>query len=239
MEGQGKELIDSSSNSRIIGPLKFSKDTVGPKDQLYPSTILVPCLFCSKNFTFNSEKHDYLAHLYLCHHLIIGDEDQIAILHEYLTLWHKIFSEEEQPLNEYCSTLIMNNNQYYLLCDVSVKDHEIRQQLREKRLNLALAQHQFERTDNSFERDCLFCRDIIKTSRYAFIEHLYNKHFLQLGMPENLVFIDDLISTVELNLNELKCIFCEKTFKDRSVLKEHMRKKGLFLQIIYCFKNLS
>lgn len=41
-----------------------------------------------------------------------------------------------------------------------------------------------------------------------------------------MVFIDELIDTVEQKLNTLICIYCEKVFKDRTTLKEHMRKKG-------------
>lgn len=143
--------------------------------------------------------------------------------------------DEKQQLDEFAFTLVMDqlpdgkpskDEKYYLLCDVLQRDSQLRQQLQKKRLQLILSQHQFERTDNSFARDCLFCRDVIKTTRYAFIEHLFSKHFLLLGKAENLVFIDDLIDLVQLNLKELKCIFCEKKFKDRPTLKEHMRKKG-------------
>lgn len=60
----------------------------------------------------------------------------------------------------------------------------------------------------------------------AFLEHLYNKHFLHLGKPENLVFIDELLDTVQQKLESLICLYCERVFKDRTTLKEHMRKKG-------------
>lgn len=237
MEEFCEKSVVTSSNSRVIGPLRFSnyKD-ISALEQLYPSSIQVSCLFCSKIFTFYSEKHDYLAHLYLNHRLIIGDEDKIAIFHEYLTRWHQIFLNEKQSLTEFCSTLLMNqfpdgkpsksDEKYYLLCDVAPKDAEIRQHLQTKRLDLILAQHQYERTDYTFERGCLFCRNIIKPTRYAFIEHLFSKHYLQLGKADKLVFIDTLIDEVQMKLTELKCIFCEKSFKDRSILKEHMRKKG-------------
>lgn len=115
---------------------------------------------------------------------------------------------------------------YYLLCDVLPQDNELRRNLHTKRLEHALAQHQFERTDEHFERNCLFCRDIIKSTRAEFLEHLFSKHFLQLGKPENLVFIEELIDTVQEKLNDLICLFCEKEFRDRPTLKEHMRKKG-------------
>lgn len=236
MERKIGNIIETNLSSGVIGPLHFSKvSDVSVKEQLYPTTVQLPCLFCSKTFTFYSEKHDYLAHLYLNHRLIIGDEDQVAIFHEYLTHWHQIFTNEEQPLKNFCTTLIMDQlpdgqpskgEKYYLLCEVSPQDSLIRQNLQRRRLDLILTQHQFERTDKSFERDCVFCRDVIKPTRCAFIEHIFNKHFLQLGKAENLVFIDDLIDLVEINLKELNCIFCEKKFKDRPTLKEHMRKKG-------------
>lgn len=40
------------------------------------------------------------------------------------------------------------------------------------------------------------------------------------------MFFDKFISIIEEKLDKLQCIFCEKLFTDRNVLKEHMRKKG-------------
>lgn len=37
--------------------------------------------------------------------------------------------------------------------------------------------------------------------------------------------VDELIEVISEKLNDLQCLFCEKTFPDRSTLKEHMRKK--------------
>lgn len=226
-------IEDKNCNSGIVGPLNFS-DQSSKSVQLSP-TIEVPCLFCCETFQFYSEKHEYLAHLYLNHRLIIGDEDKIAIFHEYLIQWRRVFKGHEQRISEFCTTMVMDqlpdgqpskNEKYYLLCDVSPQDYELRQTLQKRRLELALAQHQFERTDDKFERSCLFCREVVKSTRCDFVEHLFGKHFLQLGKPENLVFVDELIDTVQGKLAELICIFCEKTFKDRPTLKEHMRKKG-------------
>lgn len=118
------------------------------------------------------------------------------------------------------------NEKYYLLSDILPQDYELRKNLRTKRLENVLAQHQFERTDRNFKKECLYCRDVITGLRSEYLEHLFQKHFLQLGRPENLVFIDDLIKIIQQNLETLKCLYCEKIFKDRSTLKEHMRKKG-------------
>ena len=75
-------------------------------------------------------------------------------------------------------------------------------------------------------------------------------HNFSVGQPDNLVFVrykrivhdavgcilysstysvslpSDLLDLLERRLNDLVCIFCEKIFKNRDVLKEHMRKKS-------------
>lgn len=118
------------------------------------------------------------------------------------------------------------DEKYYLLSDVLPKDKQIREDIEKKTIEKVLSRHQFERMDRSFLRGCLYCRSEIEPTRYRFVEHLYTKHFLQLGKPENLVFIDELIDFIEQKLTNLICVYCEKVFKDRSTLKEHMRKKG-------------
>lgn len=142
---------------------------------------------------------------------------------------------DNQP-EEYCTTMLWKqkpdgtqteeDEKYYLLSDVLPKDKEIREKLQKKTIEKVLARHQFERVDENFTRGCLYCRSQIEPTRYQFVEHLYTKHFLQLGKPENLIFIDELIDFIEDKLTNLICVYCEKVFKDRATLKEHMRKKG-------------
>lgn len=62
-------------------------------------------------------------------------------------------------------------------------------------------------------------------TRQGFLEHLSKQHNLHLGNPQNLVFIEKLINKIEDKLKNLQCIYCEKTFPQRNILKEHMRKK--------------
>lgn len=119
-----------------------------------------------------------------------------------------------------------NDEKYYLLSDDLPQDYEIRRTLKTTRLENALSQYQFERTDVSFSKECFLCKDVLKGLRYQYIDHLFQKHFFQLGKPEKLVYIDHLIATIEQKLEKLICLYCEKLFKDRFTLKEHMRKKG-------------
>lgn len=119
-----------------------------------------------------------------------------------------------------------DNREHFLLSDVLPEDKELRLNLQQTRLEKLLKHHQFEREDKNFERECLFCRHVSKDTRTTYLKHLYEKHNFHIAKPENLIFIDDLINTISLKLEKLQCIFCEKFFKDRIILKEHMRKKG-------------
>lgn len=150
------------------------------------------------------------------------------------SLFFAALPDPENP-KMYCTTMLLNqlpsgkiasNIEYHLLSDDLPIDLQLRQDLHRKRLDIVLGQHQFERTDRTYRRDCLYCRDVGEPTRADFLEHLYTKHFLQLGKPENLVFIDELIEDVQSMMDRLVCLFCLKVFKDRATLKEHMRKKG-------------
>ncbi|XP_058118653.1 zinc finger protein 277 [Anopheles ziemanni] len=228
---------EESSRSSIVGPLNFAKDT----SNLEPPTSLVnertvPCMFCSNIYDFHSRDNgvdQYLAHLYLVHRLIVGDVKEIACLPSYCYYWKDKFSSE--PADKYCSSMLLNqlpdgtsssNEKYFLLSDIEPLDYELRQRLKREKLDLVLTRHQFERTDRNYRRDCLYCRDFRSETRPEFISHLYAKHFLLLGKSEHLVFVDELIEIVQDKLNQLICLYCEKVFKDRPTLKEHMRKKG-------------
>lgn len=138
---------------------------------------------------------------------------------------------------EYCTTMhwkqlpdgtkTEHDEKYYLLSDVIAKDRQIRNEIQIQWIQDALSRHQFERVDKNFTKGCLFCRDnTIETTRFHYIDHLYTKHYLNLGRFESLVYIDELIDLIEEKMSNLICIFCEKIFKDRSVMKEHMRKKA-------------
>ncbi|XP_004517507.1 zinc finger protein 277 [Ceratitis capitata] len=193
----------------------------------------IPCIKCNMMFEFPTGKHDYLAHLFIEHRFVIADVEDIALLEEYLKYWQKEFTGHE--LEDYCTTLLLDqlpdgtpakNERYYLLSDILPKDYEVRNKLQQQSLERALAQHQLELNDRNFTKECLYCRDVITGLRADFLQHLFTKHFLQLGKPQNLVYIDELVEKIQHNLENLVCLYCEKIFKDRTILKEHMRKKG-------------
>nr|XP_014085670.1 zinc finger protein 277 [Bactrocera oleae] len=222
----------SNHENEILPALSFSQNSTNSNlHSTEPADI--QCLQCNCVYQFPADKDDYLAHLFLEHRLVIADVEDIPLLEDYLIFWLKEFTGHE--LEEYCTTMLLDqlpdgtpakNERYYLLSDILPKDYELRHNLHKNHLERALAQHQFELTDRNFTKECLYCRDIITGLRSDFLEHLFNKHFLQLGKPENLVYIDELLAKVQSNLENLVCLYCEKVFKDRSTLKEHMRKKA-------------
>ncbi|XP_064537950.1 zinc finger protein 277 [Drosophila montana] len=225
--------MEQAGGSGIVGE---PVPTVGRRDaqRVKPThNTAIKCLKCAKVFIFPADRDDCLAHLYLEHRLVIADVEDIALLEDYLQYWEKEFQSHE--FEQYCTTMFLDqlpdgtyskNEKYYLLCDILPQDFELRKSLQEQRLTAALERHQFELTDRSFSKECLFCRTVIKGLRADYLEHLFDRHFLLVGKPEKLVYVDELLDQLEENLNKLMCLYCEKIFKDRPTLKEHMRKKG-------------
>lgn len=117
------------------------------------------------------------------------------------------------------------NEKYYLLSDIVPLDNQLRRDLQQERLEKVLSHQKLERDDIHYERECLFCRTVVKNSRANFLSHLFEKHNFHIAKTENLVFIGDLIEMLSHKLDSCICVYCEKVFKDRNILKEHMRKK--------------
>lgn len=122
--------------------------------------------------------------------------------------------QDKDPSEDYC-----------LLCDVLPEDKTFRQYLQKKKLEEVLQQQQLEREDETFCRMCLFCRTQFTKKRSELLDHMAHDHGFNVGLPNNLVYIDELLEKLHDKLNSLQCLYCERTFRDRPILKEHMRKK--------------
>lgn len=219
----------------MFGPLSFPSSSKAKKltvsfDESENNT--TECILCDVMFDLPSQQHELLTHIFEVHKLVIADVPFIASLSKYINYWKIRFTNSD--LKEFCSTVIVDvekdgevlkDQEYYLLSDVLPEDKQLREGLQMKRLEWVVEQQLKEREDSNFTKGCLFCRLQITGKRADYITHLSTKHNLQLGRPQNLVFIDKLIDKIEGKLESLHCIYCEKLFKDRNVLKEHMRKK--------------
>ncbi|CAH0694743.1 unnamed protein product [Spodoptera exigua] len=223
----------SVKEKEFFGPLTLHEKTECPSIFKSEDVAECSCVLCEENFLLPSNEKDLLTHLFMKHRLVIADVNQIADLKEYLRYWRLRFKDQNLPY--FCTTMLLDNKpdgtkskneEYYLLSDVLPEDKELRTNLQQTRLEKLLERHQFEREDKNYVRECLFCRNISTTTRANYLNHLYEKHNFHIAKPDNLIFIDELVNTIATKLEKLQCIFCEGNFKDRTILKEHMRKKG-------------
>jgi hypothetical protein len=188
-----------------------------------------PCVVCSQRFP---TPQPLLEHMGIFHHLIISDLHQIAELHTYLEYWHKKLSVE--PLAQYATTIntrMTENGEadaqpYYLLSDILPEDKQLRTKLQTNRLNKMLELQTKERSE-IFKRRCLFCNKMWY-KRDDLFQHMFAEHHFNIGRPDNLVNIQELLDILQQKIDAIKCIYCEKTFKNHAVLKKHMRKKKHF-----------
>ncbi|XP_026753602.2 zinc finger protein 277 [Galleria mellonella] len=223
----------STNEKEYFGPLTLHQKSEFPTIFKSDEHIDCSCILCEEIFILPACEKQLLTHLFMEHRLVIADVNQIADLNGYLKYWRLRFRDQSLPY--FCTTMLLDNKpdgtkskneEYYLLSDVLPEDKELRMNLQQTRLEKLLQRHQFEREDKNYVRECLFCRFISTTTRAAYLNHLYEKHNFHIAKPDNLIFIDELINTIAQKLENLHCIFCEGLFKDRTILKEHMRKKG-------------
>ena len=208
-------------------PLVSADEASSPSDM---STLM--CLFCEFVYNYESSNFDgYLHHLLTQHKFIIGDFKVIHDFPKYVEYWRGRFTDKN--LLEFCAVIKTNSKTtdiapselYYLLCDKLSEDHELRVQLQTDKLCEVLEQQQREREDSTLTQDCLFCRHQFSADRAAVFNHMNDNHNFNIGHPDNLVYVEKLMTSLHDKMNKLLCLFCDKTFRNRHILKEHMRKK--------------
>ncbi|KAM9815484.1 zinc finger protein 277 [Syngnathus typhle] len=224
---------------RILEPLCFPEqpDAADPGDpDCHPpgppcgGAQTLACLFCPETLPV-IQKDVFLKHLLLQHKLVIADVKLIADLPKYLLYWKGRFLE--QPVTDFCSEIKTNSTGpvekqelYFLLCDVLPEDRALREKLQQRRLEEVLEQQQKEREDRSFRRVCMFCNDEFAGNRSQLLNHMAREHAFSIGLPDNIVYCEELLDTLQSKVDNLQCLYCEKTFKDKLTLKDHMRKKA-------------
>ncbi|KAM3608755.1 uncharacterized protein V6R79_004180 [Siganus canaliculatus] len=139
----------------------------------------------------------------------------------------------EQPVTDFCSVIKTNSTGpvekqefYFLLCDVLPEDRILRERLQQKRLEAVLEQQQLEREDGSFHHVCMFCSEEFTGNRSSLLNHMAREHSFSIGLPDNIVYCKQFLDTLQSKLDSLQCLYCEKTFRDKTTLKDHMRKKS-------------
>eukprot|EP00053_Salpingoeca_punica_P017542 m.169207 g.169207 ORF g.169207 m.169207 type:complete len:472 (-) comp17235_c1_seq3:2766-4181(-) len=119
-----------------------------------------------------------------------------------------------------------SNNEYYFMCDVVPEDKALREALQTERLKKILDCQRNEKlcSQNANWR-CLFCKEQSQGDRFVIFRHMLAAHGFNIGLPDNMVHVHEFLSTLQAAIVNLQCLYCEKTFRDRTLLKSHMRKK--------------
>ncbi|KAM8972055.1 zinc finger protein 277 [Pelodytes ibericus] len=221
-----KQAYKADNKDCILEPLSLPES---PLAAIQFTSQLVPCLFCEHCYE-DKQRNELLKHLITEHKLVIADVKLIANLRRYSFYWKKRFAE--QPITDFCSVIRTNSEapldqqeDYFLLCDVLPEDRILREELQQHRLKEILEQQQLERYDTSFLRLCIFCSEEFKGNRSVLFNHMNAEHSFNVGLPDNIVYCNEFLDTLENKMDSLQCLYCEKTFRDKNTLKDHMRKK--------------
>ncbi|XP_071815737.1 zinc finger protein 277-like isoform X2 [Apostichopus japonicus] len=181
------------------------------------------CPLCKERKIYVTSK-ELFCHMRIEHKLLIADSHLICDLERYLNYWHDRFQEE--PIHALgLPTSEEDNKTYYVLCDQLQEDSELRQKLQVERLNIILRTQQKERQDVSFSSPCLFCQELYTGNRSDLFNHMARDHNFNVGLPDNLVFTKEFLRVLREKMDSLQCLYCEKIFRDKIAIREHMRKK--------------
>lgn len=165
----------------------------------------------------------------MSHKLVIGDVDKVADFSVYLQYWKSRFTGSD--IKNFVVVIHTRTSAdgppdvYHFLSDALPEDKLLRESLQKRRLQKMIAVQQRERSDSHFARKCLFCKLMFQGNRAQLINHMFHVHHFNLGRPDNLVNVDELLDILQARLDSLQCLFCERVFKTHDILKSHMRKK--------------
>ncbi|KAM5172282.1 LOW QUALITY PROTEIN: zinc finger protein 277 [Mantella aurantiaca] len=207
-------ILEALSFPESPGPVHFPSDAVS-----------LPCMFCEQLYK-EAEKDGLLKHMIIEHRLVIADVKLVA----------NFKRRKRHTENVYCVTdfysitaifhqSIEQQENYFLLCDVLPEDRILREELQQERLRIILEQQQSERSDTSFRKLCMFCNEEFKGNRSILFNHMKEEHSFNVGLPDNLVYCNEFLDLLQGKMDNLQCLYCEKTFRSQNTLKDHMRKK--------------
>ncbi|KAI3635666.1 hypothetical protein MIR68_006304 [Amoeboaphelidium protococcarum] len=160
-----------------------------------------------------------LDHLESCHGIKVErPHELIYVIQQYLE--HYALRLESSSLT---SSTIFN-----LGGDDRQSDSNLRFDLQNAKLKQMLAIQQQERLDKSKLYHCTFCRTV-ELPRVQLFEHFHAEHSFSIGLPDNIVNLEEFLRQIRLQLDRLQCIYCEVIFRDSVALRKHMRKKKHFI----------
>ncbi|KAG4083180.1 hypothetical protein H8356DRAFT_1284020 [Neocallimastix lanati (nom. inval.)] len=171
---------------------------------------------------------DLQEHLGLKHRInIYNIEHVVPFIEKYLNYWIDKIEKSNNKVENF-GNKIKNTNIYSIPSkNYQKEDFSIRQELQREKLNEMLMIQDGERKDTNKPRKCLFCKKVVN-ERINYFQHMFTEHNFNIGLPDNIVNIDEFLYILQTKLNSLQCLYCEKVFKSNAVLRKHMRKKKHF-----------
>ncbi|KAI9314297.1 hypothetical protein BX666DRAFT_2020339 [Dichotomocladium elegans] len=206
-------------------------DSDSQEEQVLPPyhtavVVLCPMDNCSANEPF-LDTTALVKHLRTEHKIVFKDLHHMYIaLDPYLMRWAQEL--RSKPIEEYGRTDDTNEHVYVIDPRHCPLDKEIRDEMQRAKLDEVLKTQQRERDqDAKVPRKCLFCK-VICDNRTVLFKHMFSEHNFNIGLPDNLVNVNEFLDLLENKLTKLQCLYCEKTFTSAPVLRKHMRKKKHF-----------
>ncbi|KAI9258366.1 hypothetical protein EDC94DRAFT_613560 [Helicostylum pulchrum] len=194
----------------------------------YHTAILISCPLadCESPIPF-LDTTSLVKHLKEEHKLLFKNLHHMYMaLDSYLNRWAKEL--EGKSVGEFGQLDTEEKDVYVINPEKCQLDKKIREEMQRVKLNQVLETQQNEReTDSKVPRKCLFCK-IICDNRAVLFRHMFAEHNFNIGLPDNLVNVNEFLDTLESKLSNLQCLYCEKTFTSPAVLRKHMRKKKHF-----------
>ncbi|KAF9364439.1 hypothetical protein BGX34_001539 [Mortierella sp. NVP85] len=183
----------------------------------YHTMIMIHCPFHTCDLTEPiTDSTSLVAHLKEAHKLVFRNIHHMFILLErYLDHWAKEI--EAKGLEKVAIKESEGDEHYTIDPASSTADRTLRDEIQREKLNEVLKMQEKERNEDAK----------IKRKTILF-KHMFAEHNFNIGLPDNLVNVNEFLDMLEAKLTSLQCLYCEKTFTSPAVLRKHMRKKKHF-----------
>ncbi|KAF9917535.1 hypothetical protein BX616_000694 [Lobosporangium transversale] len=208
--------ISSGSDSSQSDDLASASGS-GSNRLPYHITIMIHCPFQSCDMTDPlTDSTSLVLHLKEAHKIVFKNIHHMFImLDRYLNHWA---NEIEAKGIENVAAKENEADEFYTIDPlVLASDRVLRDVIQREKLNEILKLQEKERHEDA------------KLKRKSILfKHMFAEHNFNIGLPDNLVNVNEFLDMLEAKLTSLQCLYCEKTFTSPAVLRKHMRKKKHF-----------